>query len=206
MLRKSADYGKKMGFFWMVGLLFLLPVLLIMILPLRARIMAEEHGGILVKILLWRIPLFRVKLFCRWDTGGLPQLFLEKRNCHKKIFPVEKPRFSLPKWLKRGIKRAYLVERLHIHAVIGLQDAAQTAYAVGWGQTLPNLLPAFLNLSPGGMKIQIFPDFEKECRRFRLDCIIAASLADIIRKGIFQERRKKHASNRKHFKQHYERA
>ena len=185
-----------------VAVLFLLLFLLLLQLKLRVEIRSEGRR-IHVILRAWKVPLFCMELLAVFRQGSIPALYWERKKVCLQMFPqMEDTRKPRPKWVRRVFRQAYTAEKLHINAVIGTGDAAETAYAVGVFRILLENIIAAASLHCQDMRICIQPDFSRERLQIQLDCIITAAVADIIRKAIISERRKENASNRKHLKKY----
>ena len=168
-----------------VTVLFLLLFLLIWKTKLRVRI-ASEGNRIGITLKAWRIPVFRMKLILILRQGLIPYLFWERKKVCLRMFPnSDKPKKHRPEWIKRVLREAYKTERLHIDAVIGTGDAAETAYAVGLARIFAETAVTTTRLKCEDARIRILPDFSNTLFRLKIDCIITASVADIIRKAKF---------------------
>lgn len=168
-----------------VAVLFLLLFLLILKTKLRVKITsAERDTEILLEI--WRIPVFRMRLKLILRQGLIPYIYWERKKVCLRMFPnSDKPKKKRPEWIKRVLREAYKAEKIHIDTVIGTGDAAETAYAVGVVRIFAESLGKTQKLRCEDRRISIMPDFSKEILQIRIDCIITASVADIIRKAIF---------------------
>ena len=181
-----------MGFFAMIVIvLFLLLFWLILRTKLRVNIKSKENR-IRIVLEIWRIPVFRMELIVILRQGVIPYVFWERKKVCLRMFPnSDKPKKKRPEWIKRVLREAYKAEKLHIDALIGTGDAAETAYAVGLARIFAETAANTSKLRCRDRLIRILPDFSKTILRLKIDCIITASVADIIRKAIFARKAEK---------------
>lgn len=174
-----------------VAVLFLLFLISLLFLPLRLYIRADGTERIALRIYYWKIPLKRLGIIFRLKSGVIPYIYLENKKICTRIFP--KPTKKNPRRvpLLHAVLWAYRTEKLNINIVIGAEDAAATAYAVGAARIAAEMLK--LRLHDGEKaEVIIIPCFDGSCFSAEGECIISALPANIIRKAIIRK-----ADNRK---------
>lgn len=167
-------------------------------LKLRIEVMWED-GEISVAAKLRKITVFRVKFLLRPGTGVYRE---KKKVCERVILKKKRRAEKHLKRILRAFLRAYRAEKVHMDILVGLDDAAQTAYVTGILRILLKNAICAGRLFCEDYRLQVAPEFSCRTLKIRLHCIIVFRIADIIRNMIYRKGGKKHVSNRKHIEKY----
>lgn len=172
----------------MMGLLLFLLLLILPIVPLRM-IAVMKRGMISVRLCWGLIPILRLRLILR-VRAGIPTVYREERKMCRRIA-----------WKRGEVRRksawrdaffaALRGEKLHINMMIGAEDAAGTAYAVGLLRTLADICGGIFR----DADIQLAPCFAHPAFSAEGQCIISVIPANIIREFILRKGGKNNASD-----------